>query len=110
MFISIFKGDAVKFSNVQGTHSATADNGQFSECGGSSQFAAPWTCTTPAFTTAGTVGFHCKFHGSPGSGMYGTITVQDCTSANQDVSAAATFAIWQFAVLNFLAIALLYVL
>jgi plastocyanin len=27
------------------------------------------------FTTAGTFTYHCQFHGAPGNGMHGTITV-----------------------------------
>ena len=31
---------------------------------------------TRTFATAGTYGYHCTIHGSPGAGMHGTVTVQ----------------------------------
>ncbi|MFD8478144.1 multicopper oxidase domain-containing protein [Kitasatospora sp. NPDC059673] len=33
------------------------------------------TYTTPPMASAGTFAFHCRFHGAPGSGMNGSITV-----------------------------------
>lgn len=36
---------------------------------------------THTFTASGTYGYHCFFHGSPGSGMFGTITVQAPTAS-----------------------------
>ena len=56
---------------------------------GSNQHNVTWDAGTPAasatqssgtyqrtFTQAGTYDYYCSIHGSPGSGMHGTVTVQ----------------------------------
>jgi plastocyanin len=52
------------------THNVTFDNGS---AGSASQNQGTYS---RRFTTAGTYGYHCTLHGSPTSGMRGTITVQ----------------------------------
>jgi len=42
---------------------------------GAATAVALWWLVTVAFPNAGTVGYFCEPHGSPGSGMYGTIEV-----------------------------------
>jgi plastocyanin len=80
--VTINTGDSVKWTNMDSSvsHTVTSDTGQFDS--------SP-NCTPPLttncmkegdtfphqFTAPGVYGYHCKFHGSPGSGMYGTVTV-----------------------------------
>lgn len=72
--VTIRIGDTVQWNNVAGIHNIFSDApGLFSS--GSPQ-AAPFTYSF-TFTTAGTYGYHCQPHGSPGNGMFGTIVVLD---------------------------------
>jgi len=82
-FLTIHAGDSVTFLNLGGYHNAVADNGSF-RCahgcdgdgqGGSGNASDSLWFATVAFPNAGTVGYFCEPHGSPGSGMYGTIEV-----------------------------------
>jgi len=81
--LTINTGDTVTFNGVDGTHNVVSDTGLFrcangcdgDGAGGDGNLAsAPWTATV-AFNTAGTFGYYCEQHGSPGQGMYGTIRV-----------------------------------
>lgn len=70
--LTISVGDSVTWSNVTGGfHNVRADDGSFSNGGGGANFIFSRT-----FDAAGTVGYYCSFHGSPGSGMFGTVVVQ----------------------------------
>ena len=72
--ITIPPGDTVTFqSNAAFAHSAVSDDGTTFSSGAPT--AGPWTYVTPSLS-AGIYGFHCAVHGAPGSGMFGTITVQ----------------------------------
>lgn len=82
-FLTIQAGDSVTFLNLGGYHNVVADDGSF-RCahgcdddgqGGSGNASDSFWLATVAFPTAGTVGYFCEPHGSPGSGMYGTIEV-----------------------------------
>ena len=82
-FLTIQAGDTVTFLNLGGFHNVVADNGSF-RCahgcdgdglGGSGNPTDSLWFATVAFPDAGTVGYFCEPHGSPGSGMYGTIEV-----------------------------------
>jgi plastocyanin len=82
-FLTIQVGDTVTFMNKGGYHNVVADDGSF-RCahgcdgdgqGGSGNASDAIWFATVAFPTAGTVGYFCEPHGSPGSGMYGTIEV-----------------------------------
>jgi len=82
-FLTIHAGDSVTFLNLGGYHNAVADDGSF-RCahgcdgdgqGGSGNASDSLWFATVAFPNAGTVGYFCEPHGSPGSGMYGTIEV-----------------------------------
>src|SRR5512141_701930 len=82
-FLTIQAGDTVTFLNLGGYHNAVADDGSF-RCahgcdgdgqGGSGNASDSLWFATVAFPTPGTVGYFCEPHGSPGSGMYGTIEV-----------------------------------
>ncbi len=71
---TVSAGTTVTWVNQDGvTHTVTYDSGPGSAfdatvMGGSS--------TSVTFNTAGTVQYHCRIHGAPGSGMHGTIVVQ----------------------------------
>lgn len=82
-FLTIQAGDSVTFLNLGGNHNVVADDGSF-RCahgcdgdglGGSGNASASLWFATVTFPNAGTVGYFCEPHGSPGSGMYGTIEV-----------------------------------
>jgi plastocyanin len=82
-FLTIAAGDTVTFYNVGGYHNVVADDGSF-RCahgcdgdgtGGSGNATDSLWIVTVAFPTPDTVGYFCEPHGSPGSGMYGTIEV-----------------------------------
>lgn len=78
--LTIQIGDSVTWMNVSSlSHNVTADDGSFRNGDPST---SAWTFTR-TFTAAGTVGFHCEIHGSPTSGMHGTITVQGQTTTPQ---------------------------
>jgi hypothetical protein len=64
-------GDSVRWTNVSGIHNVFADDGTFTS---GSPAAAPWTFVHE-FTAAGTFGYHCQPHGSPGNGQFGTVLV-----------------------------------
>ncbi len=70
--LTIAVGDTVFWSNTTGAfHNVRANDGSFSNGGGGANFLFSRT-----FNAAGTVGYHCSFHGSPGAGMFGTVIVQ----------------------------------
>lgn len=69
-FVTISVGDTVNFTNGGGFHNVRADDNSFGVA-----ISGSWTISH-TYTTAGTFGFHCEAHGSPGSGMFGTVTVQ----------------------------------
>src|SRR6185295_17796818 len=81
--LTIQVGDTVTWTHVGSfSHNVVADDGSFrcaAGCDGEGGNGTPsnssWSFTR-TFNTAGTVGYHCEVHGSPGSGMFGTITVQ----------------------------------
>ena len=82
--LNIQAGDTVRFANLGGFHNVMANDGSF-RCargcdndghGGNGNASTQiWTATV-AFPNAGTFGYFCEPHGSPGQGMYGTIIVQ----------------------------------
>ena len=84
--LTINAGDTVTFNNAGGFHNVVSDTGAF-RCaqgcsgvgngdGGPSDL--PWTASV-AFNVPGTFGYHCEPHGLPGSGMFGSVTVQGTT-------------------------------
>jgi plastocyanin len=68
--VTINVGDTVTWTNGGGFHSVQSDDGSFGNSPSNS-----WTLSH-TYTTAGTFGFYCSVHGSPGAGMFGTVTVQ----------------------------------
>jgi plastocyanin len=83
--ITINAGDTVTFKNGGGTHNVVSNPGSVTVfrcangCDGSggngNLSSAAWSATV-TFPTAGTIGYYCQAHGSPGAGMSGTITVK----------------------------------
>jgi plastocyanin len=81
--LTINTGDTVTFKEVDGTHNVVSDTGLFrcangcdgDGAGGNGNLAGPPWSATVSFNTAGTFGYYCEQHGSPGEGMYGTIRV-----------------------------------
>jgi plastocyanin len=79
--ITITKGDTVTFINKGGLHNVVADDNSFRcahGCDGSGGNGAASLSTwvvSLTFNTPGTIGYYCEIHGSPGQGMFGTITV-----------------------------------
>lgn len=72
--MTIPPGDTITFqSNAAIAHDAVSDDGTTFSSGAPAS--GPWTYETPPLS-AGVYGFHCTVHGAPGSGMFGTITVQ----------------------------------
>lgn len=69
--LTIAAGDSVTWTNNNtGFHNVQAEDGSFeSPAGNSFTF-------THTFTTPGTKGYFCIFHGGPGVGMFGTVIVQ----------------------------------
>jgi plastocyanin len=70
--LTVTAGTTVTWQPTGGSHSVTSDPGSAEtydlSVGGT-------TAITRQFNTAGTFTYHCKFHGSPGTNMHGTITV-----------------------------------
>ena len=85
--ITITVGGTVTFVNKGGLHNVVADDGSF-RCahgcdgdghgGNGNATSSNWVASV-TFTQAGTVGYFCETHGAPGTGMFGTITVQAAT-------------------------------
>jgi plastocyanin len=82
--LTIQAGDTVRFANLGGFHNVMANDGSFrcargcdndGQGGNGSATSQIWSATV-AFPNAGTFGYFCEPHGSPGQGMYGTIIVQ----------------------------------
>jgi hypothetical protein len=66
--VTIPPGGTVTWTLAGGHHTVTSNSGLFRS--GTLRGSFSWT-----FPSAGTYGYHCNFHGSPGSGMYGTVIV-----------------------------------
>ncbi|MEO8670172.1 MAG: plastocyanin/azurin family copper-binding protein [Tahibacter sp.] len=80
--LTIAVGDRVRFTNVGGFHNVVANDGSFrcangcdGQGGSGAVSSALWTATVQ-FNEPGTIGYYCAAHGTPGSGMTGTIIVQ----------------------------------
>ena len=64
-------GDTVRWTLLGGLHNVNSDTGLFR----SGNVSSSWGPFDFTFNSAGTFGYHCEQHGSPGSAMFGTITV-----------------------------------
>ncbi len=70
--VHIQTGDTVTWTNAGGFHSVQADDNSF----GIAPASPPWSFSH-TYSAAGTFGYHCAIHGSPGAGMFGTVVVAD---------------------------------
>jgi len=76
--MTIAAGDTVQFVNKDGfSHTVDWDTpGSPPNSGTINAAGSPGdTYTTPAMTAPGTYNYHCAFHGAPGVGMHGSLTV-----------------------------------
>jgi len=70
-FPTINVGDTVRWTLMGGLHNVNSDTGLFR----SGDVSGSWGPFDFTFNSAGTFGYHCEAHGTPGSLMFGTITV-----------------------------------
>jgi plastocyanin len=68
--VRIKAGAEVTWSVKEGTHTVSGDTG-----GWESPTLSAGKSFSHQFTTAGTYGYHCSFHGSAGHDMYGSVIV-----------------------------------
>jgi plastocyanin len=64
-------GDTIRFQWQNGTHPTASDNGNWTTF----QMNSGATTHDLVLTTPGSYPYHCTFHGSPGAGMAGSITI-----------------------------------
>jgi plastocyanin len=69
--ISVDPGEQITFTNSGSVdHEVSADDGSFATGN-----IAPGNSKSVTIDAPGTYGYYCAYHGSPGSGMFGTIRV-----------------------------------
>lgn len=82
--LTINAGDTVTFTEVSGSHNVVSDTAGLFRCangcdgdgkGGNGNVAGNNWAVTISFPAAGTFGYYCESHGTPGAGMHGTIRV-----------------------------------
>jgi plastocyanin len=82
--LTINAGDTVTFTEVSGSHNVVSDTAGLFRCangcdgdgkGGNGNVAGNNWSVTISFPNAGSFGYYCEAHGSPGAGMHGTIRV-----------------------------------
>jgi plastocyanin len=85
--LTIAVGDTVKFTNRGGLHNVKANDNSF-RCahgcdgdghGGNGAASSDIWFALRTFDTVGTIGYYCETHGTPTTGMRGTIIVQPTT-------------------------------
>lgn len=90
--LTITVGDAVRWTNVSGTHNVVADDNSFTS---GSPAPAPWDYTH-TFTSTGNNPYYCLPHGGPGGqGMSGVVVVQNAVSVPEDEIFANEFELKQ---------------
>jgi plastocyanin len=74
--VTVRIGDTVTWNNPDpaGIHNVFSDDGTTFSSG--SPAGGPWTYSF-TFTAAGNFGYYCQIHGSPSTGMFGTVVVLD---------------------------------
>ena len=88
--LEINVGDTVTWTNDGGFHNVSATTAQYP--GNPEGFrngdpsSALWTFSH-TFSIAGEYGYHCEVHGAPGAGMFGTITVANPSSTEDELPA-----------------------
>jgi plastocyanin len=85
--LTIAAGDTVKFTNRGGLHNVKANDNSF-RCahgcdgdghGGNGAASYDIWFANVTFPTPGTIGYYCETHGTPTTGMRGTIIVEPTT-------------------------------
>lgn len=76
--ISVEAGDTVRFIWIEGDHPTSFDDASFSSFDMDNNNQQH----DLVIETAGTHGYYCENHGSPGGGMHGSITVSSATSVS----------------------------
>jgi plastocyanin len=85
--LTIAVGDTVKFTNRGGLHNVKANDNSF-RCahgcdgdgqGGNGAASSEIWHANVTFDTTGTIGYYCETHGTPTTGMRGTIIVEPTT-------------------------------
>ena len=90
--LTITLGDAVRWTNVLGTHNVTADDNSFTS---GPAAPAPWEFTH-TFTTVGLHPYYCEPHGGPGgTGMAAVVIVHNPVSVSDDDLIADKFELLQ---------------
>ncbi|MDZ7623447.1 MAG: T9SS type A sorting domain-containing protein [Ignavibacteriaceae bacterium] len=90
--LTITVGDAVRWTNILGTHNVKADDNSFTS---GPAAPAPWEFTH-TFTTAGLNPYYCEPHGGPGgSGMAGVVVVQNPVGVDDEKLIADKFELLQ---------------
>jgi len=90
--LTITVGDAVRWTNVLGTHNVKADDNSFTS---GPAAPAPWEFTH-TFTTVGLHPYYCEPHGAPGgSGMAGVVIVQNPVGVEDENLVADKFELLQ---------------
>jgi plastocyanin len=90
--LTITLGDAVRWTNVLGTHNVTADDNSFTS---GPAAPAPWEFTH-TFTTVGLHPYYCEPHGGPGGqDMSGVIIVQNPVGVDDEQIIADKFELMQ---------------
>jgi len=90
--LTITVGDAVRWTNVLGTHNVKADDNSFTS---GPAAPAPWEFTH-TFTTVGLHPYYCEPHGGPGgTGMAAVVIVQSPVSVDDEKLIADKFELLQ---------------
>lgn len=90
--LTITVGDAVRWTNVLGTHNVKADDNSFTS---GPAAPAPWEFTH-TFTTVGLHPYYCEPHGGPGgTGMAAVVIVQSPVSIDDEKLIADKFELLQ---------------
>jgi plastocyanin len=90
--LTITVGDAVRWTNVLGTHNVKADDNSFTS---GPAAPAPWEFTH-TFNAVGMNPYYCEPHGGPGgSGMAGVVIVQNPVSVDDEELLADQFELKQ---------------
>jgi plastocyanin len=90
--LTVNVGDAVRWTNVLGTHNIKADDNSFTS---GAPAPAPWEFTH-TFTAVGNNPYYCEPHGAPGgSGMAGIVIVQNPVGVDDENILADKFELLQ---------------
>ena len=85
--LAIDAGDTVEWQNMQGVHNVdgtlTENPSNPEGFTSGAPAGAPWTFSF-TFKTPGSYSYHCDVHGSPNSGMRGTVTVGQTSSVEEE--------------------------